>query len=73
MLQWDYKTVLLTMEVGESFFIPTLDATATANTVRKFAEMTGTKIACRQALCEGAYGVRVWRVNDEPLDLHPDE
>lgn len=62
---WLYKDALAGMSVMDSFFIPTLAPMKLAKDIRKEAEILGITVQCHEALCEGALGLRTWRVPDE--------
>lgn len=62
MIQWDFEKALMCMEVGESFFIPTLlTPTMLAGKLRPLAKEAGIKIRCREEVVCGVLGVRVYR------------
>ena len=61
-LKWNYDAALKKLEVGDSFFIPTLDPDALMATIAWSAYELGIKVVTRKNICEGAMGVRVWRV-----------
>ena len=50
------------MEVGESFFIPTLKQSAMTFAVESGAKKAKVKVRVYPALKENCIGIRVWRV-----------
>lgn len=73
MINWDYEEALLRMQVGDSFFVPTLAPAALAATIRATARREGLAVICREAVHESALGVRTWRVLASAVDTTPDE
>lgn len=69
-VNWLYKDALAGMCVMDSFFIPTLTPAKLAKDIRKEAEALGVTVKCQEALCEGALGLRTWRLPDAPVDTH---
>ena len=62
MIEWDFEKALMCMEVGESFFIPTLQTpTMLAAKLRPLAKEVKVKIRCREEVVCGVLGVRVYR------------
>lgn len=67
-VNWMYRDALGGMKVLDSFFIPTLAPAKLAKEIRKEAELLGVNVKCHEALCEGALGLRTWRLPDEPTE-----
>lgn len=69
MLKWNIESALLSMVVGDSFFVPTIEHDLLAATIRRVAHRENIPVAVRIALSDGATGVRVWRVEKQPDDV----
>lgn len=65
MLSWDYEEALMRMQVGDSFFIPTLRPAALALSIHAAARREGLTVACKEAMSQGALGIRTWRLKDK--------
>jgi hypothetical protein len=50
------------MEVGDSFFIPTLDSEKMVSIITKRAKAAGIKVSVMPFLNKGTLGVRAWRL-----------
>ena len=50
------------MEVGNSFFVPTLRIPHMIYTIDTCAKTAGIKVKTYATLCDNLIGVRVWRV-----------
>ena len=50
------------MEVGQSFFIPTLKASSMIYTIDSGAKRAGVKVKVFQTVKDDVMGVRVWRI-----------
>lgn len=50
------------MQVGQSFFIPTLRPPKMIHTADLAAKRAGVRVKCYVTSCEGLLGIRVWRV-----------
>tara|TARA_R100001510_G_scaffold57687_1_gene66866 strand:+ start:10121 stop:10321 length:201 start_codon:yes stop_codon:yes gene_type:complete len=50
------------MEVGQSFFIPTLKASSMIYTIDSGAKRAGVKVKIFQTVKDDVMGVRVWRL-----------
>lgn len=66
MLNWDFEEALLRMSPGDSFFIPTLEAPSLMRKISGAAKRLGVNVMCKEAIHEGALGVRTWHVIDSP-------
>lgn len=64
MLEWDIREALMRMQVGDSFFIPTLTPMKLRFQVLVLSRKVGIKVTCKEALSVGVYGLRVWRLQD---------
>jgi len=53
------------MQVGDSFFIPTLDPSALSRTIHWEAKRLGVTVTCREAMNQEVLGLRTWRVKDK--------
>jgi len=53
---------LMGMEVGDSFFVPSYDTTATIRMIQREARICSVFVKSIVVLYEGVLGVRVWRV-----------
>jgi hypothetical protein len=51
------------MEVGESFFIPTLKSSEIIYAIESGAKRVGVKVKAFVTIKDGHFGVRVWRLN----------
>jgi hypothetical protein len=51
------------MEVGDSFFIPTLTPSPITYSVIEAAKEQGLKVKVYPAMVEDIMGLRVWRIN----------
>ena len=51
------------MEVGDSFFIPTLKSAETIYSATESAKKHNLRVKAYSAMKDGIMGVRVWRVN----------
>jgi hypothetical protein len=51
------------MEVGDSFFIPTLKSSETIYSAVEAAKKHNLRVKAFAAMKDGIMGVRVWRVN----------
>jgi|TARA_R110000765_G_scaffold16547_2_gene46394 hypothetical protein len=51
------------MEVGESFFIPTLKSSDMIYAIESGAKRVGIKVKVFVTIKEDHFGVRVWRLN----------
>tara|TARA_R100001079_G_C4401390_1_gene131571 strand:- start:365 stop:565 length:201 start_codon:yes stop_codon:yes gene_type:complete len=58
--EWNFP--LEWMEVGESFFIPTLKASSMIYAIDSGAKRAGVKVKIFQTIKDGVMGVRVWRI-----------
>ena len=72
-LQWNLEAALLTMEEGDSFFIPTLNTKSLSASLRHLAKKAGVPVIVRDAVSEGAIGVRTWRVSPVNVDSDSQE
>jgi len=62
MVKWDFDKALMCMEVGESFFIPTLlTPQMLAGKLRPITKEVGVRVKCREEVVCGVLGVRVYR------------
>jgi hypothetical protein len=59
--EWLYP--FMVMEVGDSFFIPTLRSAEIIYSVMESAKEYGIRTRAYASMKEGIMGVRVWRVN----------
>lgn len=50
------------MEVGDSFFIPTLKPSQMIFAIDSRAKIAGYKVKCYTTMHDGHIGVRAWRV-----------
>ena len=55
------------MEVGESFFVPGRHSANMASTASAAGARLGRTFRVRTVVESGVKGVRVWRVEDEPV------
>lgn len=53
---------MMRMDVGDSFFIPTLDPMSIMIPAYATAREAKITVVCKQALTDEVLGVRVWRV-----------
>jgi hypothetical protein len=67
MLKWNYKAALKKMEVGDSFFIPTLDLDGLMASITWAAYDIGIAVIVHRCVSSGALGLRVWRVPDKKV------
>jgi hypothetical protein len=51
------------MQVGDSFFIPTLKSSPLIYVIEKSAKRAKVKVRTRAVVEDGLMGVRAWRVN----------
>jgi hypothetical protein len=51
------------MEVGQSFFVPTLKPSPMLYAIESGAKRTGVKIRAFITMKDGCLGVRAWRIN----------
>jgi|694.fasta_scaffold05241_2 hypothetical protein len=65
MIKWDYEEALLRLQVGDSFFIPTLKPAAMAVSIHAAAKREGLTVTCKEAINQGALGIRTWRLKDK--------
>ena len=72
-LDWNYGEALHRMQVGDSFFIPTLDASTLIQRIKDAAVKEGIPVVCRRAITADVIGVRTWRVEPEAIDTSDDE
>ena len=59
--EWVYP--FLGMEVGDSFFIPTLTPSPITYSVIEAAKEQGLKIKVYPAMVDNIMGLRIWRIN----------
>lgn len=64
-LEWNYGEALMRLEVGDSFFVPTLNPEEVRSRIYDIAKKQGIPIVCRQALSLEVLGLRTWRVEPE--------
>lgn len=62
MLNWDIDTAMRNMEVGDSFFVPTLNPMSLTTSILMRSRKLGIKVVCREAMQEEVLGVRTWRI-----------
>jgi hypothetical protein len=58
---WIYP--FMGMNVGDSFFIPTMKSSEIIYSVMEAAKREGIRVKAFSAMKDGIMGVRVWRVN----------
>lgn len=61
-LKWNYKEAMRRMDIGDSFFIPTLDPGPLTATIAWEAYEMNIKVVVKRAVSSDAIGIRVWRV-----------
>jgi hypothetical protein len=52
------------LEIGQSFFIPTLKTAKMLFVIEKRARIARVKVKCFTSVKDGHMGVRVWRIRD---------
>ena len=62
MITWNIEEALLRMEVGDSFFVPTLSQNRQRAAIYGAAKRVGVAVIARNTLYDGVLGVRAWRV-----------
>lgn len=67
MVSWDVHEAMFRMQVGDSFFIPTLNPTGVIQSIYAAAREVGIDVTCHHALSHGVFGVRTWRVAPEDI------
>lgn len=58
LIEWDK------FQVGTSIFVPCLDRKAVEKFITQEARRLRLNVVCKQVVEGGAYGLRVWRVDD---------
>lgn len=65
MIKWDYEKALIHADVGDSFFIPTLNHFGLRSEIYAAARRLGMAVICKPTMQDGVLGVRTWRVLPE--------
>jgi hypothetical protein len=66
-IKWDIEGALLLTEIGDSFFVPTLNHFSVRSSIYGAARKLGMTVIVKPTLQDGVLGLRTWRVLPEQV------
>ena len=67
MIKWDIEGALLLAEIGDSFFVPTLNHFSVRSSIYSTARKLGMAVIVKPTMQDGVLGLRTWRVLPEQV------
>jgi hypothetical protein len=66
-IKWDIEGALLLAEIGDSFFVPTLNHFSVRSSIYSTARKLGMAVIVKPTMQDGVLGLRTWRVLPEQV------